>query len=70
MHGIQSQISFGSDEPLWYNVGRWGRAGYAVPNLGGKNWTLNTVTGQLFTLIGRNLQDLMHMPDRLFSRPP
>lgn len=61
---------FDTDEPLWYNNGKWGKAGYAVPNPGGKTWTINPVIYQLHTLIGRNMFELCHRQDAKFYTAP
>lgn len=61
---------FGTDEPLWYNVGIWGELGYAVPNFGDNPSTLNTTTHYLASVIGRNLQAIMLHPDADLRRPP
>ncbi len=71
----QTQVqAFGSDQPLWYQGAitrsRWAQAGYAVPNLAGKNFTMNSGIAELFTVIGRNFFELMHEPDIRFSVPP
>lgn len=61
---------FGTDEILWWNNGRWGEAGYAIANPGGKVWTNNQVIFAVHQLVGRELFALMHMPDVKFTRPP
>lgn len=61
---------FQSDEILWFDNGRWGAAGYAIPNPAGKLHTSNTVMFQIHDLIGRELFSLMHRPDVRFTRPP
>lgn len=35
--------TFGTDEILWYDNGKWGEAGYALANPNGKTWTNNFV---------------------------
>lgn len=62
--------TFDTDEILWYDNGKWGQAGYAVPNPGGKTWTNNTVIKQVFELVGRNLFELAHRPDCKFYVAP
>lgn len=61
---------FGTDEILWWNNGRWGLAGYAIPNPSGKVWTQNSVIHGLHALIGRELFGIMHRADVRFTRPP
>lgn len=68
MPELQPEL-FGSDEPLWYRVGRWGDAGYAVPNLGGKLYTSNLVISELFNVVGLNLFAILHKPDARQNRP-
>jgi len=63
-------VKFESDEILWFDNGRWGRAGYAIPNAAGKVWTTNTVIWTVHNMIGRNLFELMHRPAVKFSVPP
>jgi hypothetical protein len=38
-----SSPTFGTDEILWYDNGKWGEAGYALANPNGKTWTNNGV---------------------------
>jgi hypothetical protein len=70
----QMQGSFGSDQPLWYqglvSGSRWAMTGYAVPNLMGKNFTLNAAIAELFGVVGRSCFQIMHMPDVKMSKPP
>jgi hypothetical protein len=61
---------FESDEILWYDNGRWGQAGYAIPNPAGKTFTNNSVIFQLHSLLGRTMFDMMHRPDVKFFGPP
>lgn len=61
---------FGTDEPLWWDNGIWGEAGYAIANPGGKTWSKNTVVTGLVRFMGRELFALMHQPDVRFTRPP
>ena len=61
---------FESDEILWYSNGKWGQAGYAIPNPAGKTFTNNSVIFQLHSLVGRTMFDLMHRPDVKFFAPP
>lgn len=62
--------TFDTDEILWYDNGKWGQAGYALPNPAGKTWTNNTVIYQLVQLIGRNMFELCHKPDVKFYSAP
>ena len=66
----QALPTFDTDEILWYDNGKWGSAGYAIPNPSGKTWTNNTVIYQIFTLIGRVMFDLCHREDVKFFRAP
>jgi hypothetical protein len=59
-----------TDEILWFNDGRWGMCGYAMPNGQGKTWTNNTTIFKMHKLIGAMLFDLMHRVDVQFSSPP
>jgi len=61
---------FDTDEPLWYDNGKWGRGGYACPNPGGKTWTNNSVIKQFVDLVGRNMFELSHREDVKFYAPP
>lgn len=61
---------FGTDEILWFNNGKWGEAGYAIPNPGGKLWTNNATIYGMAQFFGRELFDLMHRDDVKFTRPP
>lgn len=60
---------FASAEILWWENGIWGRAGYAIPNSGGKNTSGNEALLAIVRFIGRELFNLMHRPDVKFSRP-
>lgn len=62
--------SFGTDEPLWYNVGTWGQLGYAVPNVGPDPRTLNWGIAYLVQVIGRNLAAVMQSTDADMRSPP
>lgn len=62
--------TFDTDEVLWYDNDKWGRAGYAVANPGGKTWTNNSVIYQLVQLLGRNLFELTHREDVKFYGAP
>lgn len=65
-----SEAMFQSDEILWFNNGRWGKAGYAIPNPAGKTWTANPLIHGLHSLLGRSMFELMHREDVRFSTPP
>lgn len=60
---------YGSDEPMWYNNGRWGVSGYAVPNPGGKLFAINSAVLQTVRMLGRGLFEIMHREDRRFIKP-
>lgn len=62
--------TFDTDEILWYDNGKWGEAGYAIPNPSGKTWTNNSVIFQLHSLIGRNLFELTHRDSVKFYAAP
>lgn len=59
-----------SDSILWYNVGAFGAAGYAVPNFGDDVSSLNSTILELTNLIGRNLFSMMHCEDVDLRTPP
>ncbi|MCA9270838.1 MAG: hypothetical protein KDA41_20300, partial [Planctomycetales bacterium] len=59
-----------TDAILWYNVGEFGDAGYAVPNWGNDYATLNQQIADLVTLIGRNVFAMMHHEDAQLRTPP
>ncbi|MGE0760131.1 MAG: hypothetical protein AB7F89_14200 [Pirellulaceae bacterium] len=61
---------FGTDEPLWYNVGIWGELGYGVPNFGNDYDTLNNSVAYLVDAMGRNLSAVMHHADADLRTPP
>lgn len=61
---------FASAEPLWFDCGRWGECGYAIPNPMGKTFTNNPVIYALVDMIGRNVFELMHRGDVRFYGPP
>lgn len=61
---------FGTDEPLWYNVGVWGQLGYGVPNFGNDYSTLNGSIAYLVDAMGRNLSAVMHHADADLRTPP
>ena len=68
-HTPEALPVFGSDEPLWYNNGRWGAAGYGLPNPGGKLNAINSTVLGFVRMIGRGLFEIMHREDRRFIRP-
>lgn len=70
MTSEQSTPVFDTDEILWYDNGRWGNAGYGLPNPGGKTWTNNSVIASLFDMFGRNMFELAHREDVKFYAPP
>jgi hypothetical protein len=61
---------FKTDQALWYNVGIWGKFGYAIPNFGDGAQTNNQTINYLVGSMGRNLSAIMHMPDVDVRTPP
>jgi hypothetical protein len=61
---------YDTDEILWYDNGIWGRSGYAIPNPGGKTWTVNAVINNWVSGVGRALFELSHRDDVKFYGPP
>ena len=59
-----------SDTVRWYNVGKFGEAGYAVPAWGNDIATLNPNIAELTDLIGQNLFALLHQEDVDLRTPP
>lgn len=59
-----------SDTVRWYNVGKFGEAGYAVPAWGDDISTLNPNIAELTDLIGQNLFALLHQEDADMRTPP
>ncbi|MGL4513811.1 MAG: hypothetical protein ACRCT8_12030 [Lacipirellulaceae bacterium] len=59
-----------TDAVLWYNVGVFGDAGYAVPNWSNDVGSLNPQITDLVDLIGRNLFHVMHHEDVDLRIPP
>lgn len=59
-----------SDTVRWYNVGKFGEAGYAVPAWGDDIATMNPNIVELTDLIGQNLFALMHQEDVDMRTPP
>ncbi len=62
--------AFPSEAILWYNVGRWGELGYAVPNFLAQPQSLNATILQLVDVVGRNLFTIMLSPDADQRVPP
>lgn len=61
---------FDTDEPLFYDNGKWGASGYAIPNPGGKTWTNNAIIYGFVEVVGRVLFELAHREDVKFYRAP
>ena len=59
-----------SDSIRWYNVGKFGEAGYAVPAWGNDVATLNPNIAELTDLIGQSLFALVHQEDADMRTPP
>jgi hypothetical protein len=59
-----------SDAILWYNVGVFGEAGYAVPNWSNDVGSLNPTILDWVQLVGRNLFHIMHHEDVDLRIPP
>ncbi len=59
-----------SDAILWYNVGIFGEAGYAVPNWSNDVGSLNPQILDWTDLVGRNLFHIMHHEDADLRIPP
>lgn len=59
-----------TDAVLWYNVGVFGEAGYAVPNWSNDVGTLNPTILELVDLTGQNLFHMMHHEDVDLRIPP
>lgn len=59
-----------TDAALWYNVGVFGREGYAVPNPSNDPGTLNMQIADIVALMGSNLFAIMHHEDTASRRPP
>lgn len=59
-----------SDAVLWYNVGEFGKAGYAVPNWSNDIGTLNPTIAELVSLAGLNLFNITHHEDADLRTPP
>jgi hypothetical protein len=59
-----------TDAVLWYNVGEFGRCGYAVPNWSNDVGSLNPQILDWTSLVGRNLFHIMHHEDADLRIPP
>lgn len=59
-----------SDAILWYDVGVFGDAGYAVPNWSNDVGSLNPNILDWVQLVGRNLFNIMHHEDADLRIPP
>jgi hypothetical protein len=59
-----------TDAVLWYNVGEFGKAGYAVPNWSNDVGSLNPQILDWTCLVGRNLFHIMHHEDADLRIPP
>jgi hypothetical protein len=59
-----------TDAVLWYNVGEFGKAGYAVPNWSDDIGSLNPQILDWVYLVGRNLFHIMHHEDSDLRIPP
>lgn len=59
-----------TDAILWYSVGVFGDAGYAVPNWSNDVGSVNPTILDLVNLIGRNLFTIMHHEDVDMRTPP
>lgn len=59
-----------TDAVLWYNVGIFGDAGYAVPNWSNDIGSLNPQVLDWVDLVGRNLFHIMHHEDVDLRIPP
>jgi hypothetical protein len=59
-----------TDAVLWYNVGEFGKAGYAVPNWSNDIGSLNPQILDWTYLVGRNLFHIMHHEDADLRIPP
>ena len=59
-----------TDAILWYNVGVFGEAGFAVPNPSNDPTTLNNTIAELVSVIGRNLLAMNTTEDAGLRVPP
>ena len=62
--------SIRTDSALWYNVGLFGEAGYAVPNWSDDIASQNDTILDLTSTMGRNLFAVMHHDDADLRVPP
>lgn len=62
--------SVNTDAILWYDVGRFGELGYAVPNWSDDVGSLNPQILDIVELIGRNTFAIMHHEDVDLRIPP
>lgn len=62
--------SIRTDAILWYNVGKFGESGYAVPNWSDDVASMNETIIDLVGTIGRNLFAVMHHDDADLRVPP
>ena len=63
-------MAFKGNPVLFYDVGVWGKMGYAVPNFGPYIKSANSTIRKFVEAIGRNLQAIMHHPDARVASPP
>lgn len=61
--------AFSSSEIWWWDNGKWGECGYAIPNDGGKPVSGNETMRRVVNFMGQELFTLMHRPDVKFKRP-
>jgi len=59
-----------TDAILWYNVGKFGDLGYAVPNFSNDVGSLNPTIINFTNMIGQNLFAIMHHEDVDLRTPP
>jgi hypothetical protein len=59
-----------TDAILWYNVGTFGEAGFAVPNPSDDPTTVNQTIADLVSIIGRNLLAINQRDDAALRIPP
>ena len=59
-----------TDAILWYNVGRFADAGYAVPNCGNDVTSLNDNIIDIVDVAGRNLSAMLRSEDTDLRTPP
>ena len=63
-------MQLSTDAVLWYNVGVFGEAGYAVPNASNDGTSLNDNIIDLVDIIGRNLAAILRSEDADLRTPP